>query len=644
MNYFEVLIASSRFRRDEPLTYCSEDKISPGTLVQIPLGNRQALGIVVKSITKPEFEVKSISRDLGHKLPGAIIKLANWMTEYYASSIGQIYSLMIPPDLASIPRQVPEVSGNQHLETLAELNPEQAEIIEQISLKSSGSTVIHGDTGTGKTRIYIELARRAILDKRNVLVLIPEIGLTTQLRRDFEQSFQGRVLVTHSGLTNAQRRNLWLKIMNASEPLVIIGPRSALFAPLDKVGLIVVDEAHESAYKQENAPYYDARRVAAKLANIHGARLVYGTATPSVSEYYLAEQVGAPILRLERLAASDKSIKSSVEIVNLREKSDFSRNPQLSDKLLDGISQALHNREQSLVFLNRRGTAKLILCQNCGWQALCPNCDIPLTYHGDHHQIRCHTCGYQCTAPSTCPECRGVDIIYRNLGTKSIVEALSKIFPTAKIQRFDTDSTKKERLENNYQAVSRGEVDILVGTQMLAKGLDLPKLGFVGIVSADTALGFPDYTASERTYQMLAQVLGRIGRGHRAGRAVIQTHQPGSPALNAAIAKDWQTFYASELKERRTYNFPPFCYLLKLTCSRKTINGAVRAANNLATELRTKFPNVEIIGPSPSFYEKFHGSYRWQIVVKAKKRSSLTDIMRALPSNWTADPDPSDLL
>jgi primosomal protein N' (replication factor Y) len=607
-----------------------------------------ALGVVTSNARSSEITAKPIHRVLTPwHLPPICLELARWLQGYYPAPSGQIYSLFVPNDLGRTARVAKQEASaaNAHLAVLPALNEDQQSVVTGVENAAAGKSItLHGDTGTGKTRVYIELARRTLESGRNVMLLVPEIGLAPQLKRDFEQAFQDRVLLTHSGMTGSERRAVWQRANLAAQPVVMMGPRSALFAPLDNLGLIVVDEAHEAAYKQEQAPYYDARRVASKLAKLHGARLVYGSATPLVSEYYLAEATDSPIIRLTRQAASDTVHDSAITVINLREKSEFSRSPQLSNALLDGISDSLSRKEQSLVFLNRRGTAKVVLCQNCGWQALCPNCDLPLTYHGDQHRLRCHTCGYHTTPVTSCPDCGGVDLIFRSLGTKSIADALSRLYPSARIQRFDTDTTKADRLDQHYTAISRGEIDILVGTQMLAKGLDLPRLGFVAVVSADTSLSFPDYTAAERTYQMLVQVLGRVGRGHRAGSAVVQTHQPGSPAITAALKKDWDAFYSSEIAERRTYNFPPFCHILKLTCSRKTIAGAMKAATTLSAKLRRDYPDLTIDGPSPSFYEKSAGAYRWQLIIRAKNRSALSSIASNLPAGWTADLDPSDLL
>lgn len=294
--------------------------------------------------------------------------------------------------------------------------------------------------------------------------------------------------------------------------------------------------------------------------------------------------------------------------------------------------------------MNRRGTARLVLCQVCGWQALCPNCDLPLTYHGDAHVLRCHTCGHTTDIPNHCPTCKASDIVFKNAGTKSIVEELQKTFPNARIQRFDADNLKAERLEQHFEAVANGDVDIIVGTQILAKGLDLPKLSVVGVIAADTSLSFPDYTAEEQTFQLLTQVIGRVGRGHSKGYVVVQSYNPDSEAIQAAVKQDWFRFYDQQLLERRTFGFPPYYHILKLSCARATRAAAQRSAEQLKQHLLAAGLRITVIGPAPGFYEKSAAKYHWQLVVKAKNRVELLKVIAQLPSGWTHDIDPANLL
>lgn len=532
------------------------------------------------------------------------------------------------------------------------LTHEQQLVVDTIATSAqAGQTetyILHGETGSGKTRVYIELAQQALQAGRSCIILTPEIGLTPQLAQNFQAAFgAGRVVLTHSQLAAKERSLLWHRVLLAKDPLVVIGPRSALFLPLHNVGLIILDEAHESSYKQEQAPHYHASKVAAKLAGLHRATVVLGSATPAITDYFLAEARRKPILRMRATAKATEDAAGASPtpvIVNLTDRQQFGRTSHLSDALVKSIQDSLSRQEQSLVFLNRRGTARVILCQQCGWQAACPHCDLPLTYHGDHHTIRCHTCGYQASTPISCPECGSPNIILKSIGTKAIVDELASVFPHARIQRFDTDNAREERLEAHYDALRAGDVDIIVGTQLIAKGLDLPKLSTVGVVIADTSLYLPDYSSSERSYQLLRQVIGRVGRGHRTGRVIIQTYDPANPVIQAAARGDWESFYKNELAERQAYDFPPFVYTLKIWCRRATADSARQAAEKAVELLRRSGLRIIIDGPMPAFHEKAAGKYQWQANLKARDRGELVKAIGLLPANWSYDIDPSNLL
>jgi primosomal protein N' (replication factor Y) (superfamily II helicase) len=349
---------------------------------------------------------------------------------------------------------------------------------------------------------------------------------------------------------------------------------------------------------------------------------------------------------LQQRAIESTAPAAQFNVINLRDQNAFSRSPWISNQLVSLIGKALSSQQQSLIFLNRRGSARLVLCQICGWQASCPRCDLPLTYHGDQHHVRCHTCGFQKNAPNACENCGSPDIVFRSIGTKSLVLELQKLFPKARIGRYDSDNTKAERLDQHYAAIKAGEVDIIIGTQLLTKGLDLPRLSVVGVVIADTALYFPDYTAEERTYQMLSQVAGRVGRGHQIdpGHIVVQTYHPESPTIQAALTRDYESFYRQQLLEREQYHFPPFYHTLKLVTSRANSKTAESAANVFTDQLRTQNLLIEIIGPSPAFTERINNRYFWQIVIKAKNRAELINVISLLPAGWSYDIDPTNLL
>ncbi|CAN5346845.1 hypothetical protein BH09PAT4_BH09PAT4_03460 [soil metagenome] len=643
MNYYEVWVRSHRYQNNSALTYSSDLLLQPGAIVRVPLQQESVLGIVYRQTSRPRFACKPIAQVMELPLlPAASLKLFRWLQAYYPTPVGPLAQLFLPGqvtgtyhDLATTVRKPRPIN----------LNSEQAAALTRIS--TSGTYLLHGRTGSGKTRLYAALAQQQFDKGRSVLILSPEISLTPQLVQNLEELLAQKAVVLHSRLTTKQRAEVWTQLLTSKSPQLVIGPRSALFAPLNNVGLIVLDEAHEPAYKQEQQPYYYTPRVAAKLAQLQDAILVMGSATPPISEYYLAQQKKRPILELTTLANGQETSVEKI-IIDIKDRGKFTqKSPHLSDPLIQAIRLALQKGEQSMLYLNRRGTARLSLCQNCGWQAMCPHCDIPMTYHGDSHSLLCHTCGIRESSHTSCPDCGHADIVLRAAGTKAIADEVTRLFPEARIQRFDTDNLKADRFEQHYASVQQGNVDILVGTQLLAKGLDLPKLSTLGIVLADSSLSIPDYTAQERTYQLVQQVLGRIGRGHTShATAIIQTYNPDNATLQAALNGDWQTFYDHELAERRQFSFPPFCHLLKLVCRRKSSNAAEKACVALMNELANTFGTATTIdGPTPAFHEKSAGFYQWQLVIKASKRSVLLDVIASLPKgSWSYDIDPINLL
>jgi primosomal protein N' (replication factor Y) len=643
MNYYEVLVAHATYHGNDALTYSSETALSVGSLVRVSLRERSVLGIVLRKVDKPSFAAKPIAAVAPYPpLPPQNLQLLAWLRAYYPAPLGVAVRQFVPPTeifpTKEMSTKVSAVSSSQ----LPQLSTDQLAALEAIG--PSGTHLLHGITGSGKSRVYVELALRAFANQKSAVILTPEIGLTAQLTRTFKDVFGTAVFVLHSGLTAAERRTIWFQILARTTPAVVIGPRSALFSPLSTIGVIIVDESHDNAYKNESAPHYQAGRVAGKLAMLHNAALVLGSATPSVEDYYLAETKNRPIIAMRSLAKKSTDTATVIEMVDMRRSEFFSRNRLLSNALLTQITQAIQRGEQALVYLNRRGTANVVLCSSCGWQSLCPNCDLTLTYHGDEHELRCHVCGFHSRLPTSCPACSNTEILFKSVGTKAVVSALEKLFPTARIQRFDTDTKKTERLEQHLSSITEGNVDIIVGTQMIGKGLDLPKLSVVGVVNADSSLLIPDYTAAEQTYQLISQVVGRVGRGHRAGHVVVQSYDPESATLHAALHGNWEAFYTAELAERKAYHFPPYTYLLKLRVLRASSMSAEKAAETLNQKLAKGYPDTTIEGPSPSFRPREHSKYSWQLLVKAPRRQLLVDIINTLPSGWTYDIDPSNLL
>ena len=644
MYYYEVLVADSKYRGNDPLIYSYDQPLNRLCVVSVPLRNRLVTGFIYRRVTKPDISVKSIKSIFSEvSLPASCLKLAEWISQYYVCSLGEALRQFAPSTVTDSQRSRPELSSAYQgdLDLDSPLTKQQKEAIASINANPSTTVLLHGETGSGKTRVYLELAKRTIEAGKSVIILTPEIALTAQLEMATSQKLNAPVYVLHSQLTPASRRKLWIQILESKQPIAIIGPRSALFSPVDKLGLVVVDEAHEPAYKQELSPRYHAVRAASQLGNITSAKVVLGSATPLVSDYYLADQKNA-IVRMKSLAKGPQS--TEVLLVDQKNKANFKKNYVLSDQLIDAISTTLSENQQALIYHNLRGSARLILCSKCGWRMLCPNCDIPLVYHADNHLARCHSCGYRKAPPGSCPVCANPDLVFRQAGTKSLVEEVKKIFPQARIGRFDGDNLKGERLNELYEEIHDGQIDILIGTQQLAKGLDLPKLSLAAITSAETSLALPDFSSEERAFQLIYQVAGRVGRGHGDGRVVIQSFDPKNPLIRAVAVKDYQAFYKKTLQERQAYRWPPYAYLLKLVCRRLTINGAEQAAINLRQILLSQNFPVEVIGPTPSFHARKGRYYYWQLVVKSKQRQHLTALAKLTPSGWMIDLDPTNLL
>lgn len=644
MKYYVVSPLKITHARESELTYASENTLTTGMIVAVPVGRITVPAVVLRKTTKPSFVTKAITAVVEPRpLPDSLLTLHTWLSTYYAAHPVTVWQSMLPSGLLKKRRASGQPLAVAHRKRHEfSLTTEQQHAIDGIMSSTPGTSLLHGVTGSGKTAVYIELARQTVASGKSVIVLVPEIALTSQLVADFTPHFSS-VHVTHSTMTEAARHTLWQTVLNANEPQVIIGPRSALFMPVPNLGLIIIDECHEPAFKQEKAPRYSALRAASILARAATARLVLGSATPNVSDYYLAEQTHSAIYKLTKPARTD-TIAPTTRLVDMTKHANFTRSPFLSNQLLSGLKETLDAGHQALIFHNRRGSAPMTLCENCGWSASCPHCYTPLTLHSDEYRLRCHLCNYTEKIPLSCPSCGHADIIHKGIGTKRVAEELTRLFPDASLMRFDGDN--KEGVDTHYQALYDGSVDIIIGTQVVAKGLDLPHLRFVGVVQADSGLSLPDYQSSERVFQLLAQVAGRVGRNEHASTVVIQSYQPTHPSVALGIKQEYDTFYEWCLAERKRARFPPFVHLLRLTAIYKTEAGAIRASRQLIEELRQiTSSTVEIIGPAPAFYERLRDTYRWQIIVKSKRRDDLVRLLDLLPAKgWQSELDPMNLL
>lgn len=638
-------MADNKYHSNGPLTYCFDGALKRGQPVSVRLRDRLSTGFINAEVRKPAFDTKPINSIISSRcLPEYCFAAAQWLSEYYCVSLGEALRQYAPtkPPIRDI-KPMPLIESSAQIELAPSLTSSQAAALKYIGKTTSNTVLLHGDTGSGKSRVYIELAKSTLAQGKSVILLTPEIALTSQLSAVTRRALNIEPLILHSQLTDSERKKIWLSILEAAKPQFVIGPRSALFSPCQKLGLIIIDEAHEPAYKQSQSPRYHATRLASQIGLLSGSKVILGTATPLLSDYYLAAAKDA-VVEMTDQAITEKKADIEVGVIDSKDRTNFSANPYLSNKLLEEIRQNLASRRQVLIYYNRRGSARLILCQVCGWQMTCPNCDIPLTYHADKHQAKCHVCGLVDIPPHNCSICNNPDIIYKSIGTKSLADIIARLFPEHTIRRFDSDNDKGETVSDTYHSLVSGEVDIIVGTQLLAKGFDLPRLGLVGVVSAETSLALPDFTSEERMFQLLYQVIGRVGRGHRKGRVVVQTYNPNKISIQAAINRNYGEFYKFMIEERAAFRYPPYSYLMKLICKRKTANGAKSAASNLKKLLREDKLPVEILGPAPSFYEKRGSNYHWQLIIKSKDRKYLTQLASKVPSGWTVDLDPSDLL
>ena len=539
MNYYLIAPAKTFHQNDRTLTYASEKSLLPGHIVEIPLGKQSAIGIVSSQTSKPDFETKQILRLIYETpLPAHLIKALFWISDYYRCPLSSVIQAMLPRGITK-KRRAPkkEAKTPSIIRQTCEnpLNAAQKRAIKEIESNPANTVLLHGITGSGKTNVYIELTKHAIANGQSVILLVPEIALTSQLVHNFKTHFSD-VILLHSAQTEAVRHQLWEQSLCATTPQVIIGPRSALFAPIHNLGLIIIDEAHEPAYHQDQNPKYSALRLAAVMA-----KTVLGSATPLITDYYVCKQHKA-IAELTELAIQNNK-HAKLQIIDLKNRPDFTHSRMLSNQLIASIHDSIDARTQAMIFHNRRGTAPLTICDHCGWQALCPNCFLPLVLHADAFQMRCHTCGRHFPVPTACPECQNAAIHHKGFGTKALEDELHRLFPNARIARFDADTVTNQQLNQIYDQVHAGNYDIIIGTQMIAKGFDFPKLSTLGVVQADAGLSLPDYSSEERTYQLITQVIGRANRGHQDSRIFIQTFQPDSPVVRHACYGNYPEFY-----------------------------------------------------------------------------------------------------
>lgn len=679
MQVARVAISARDADVDQLLDYqLSPHSGQPGNRVLVPLGSRQVQGIIVEVTGHSSVpELKQVLKIIDSTpLNRQLIGLARWLNLHAGCSLGVALAAMLPPagsasvrtgwklkgaaaaginlplkqklvaDLlrdgiartkADICRQLGISSSpidaliqkgvlqqaslapdfpHWQLEPVEYLNSRQLQVLGAIEERTGGFTcpgrfLLHGVAGSGKTEVYIRLAEKVAALGKQVLVLVPEIALTAQLVARFRLAFPSRVAVLHSGMADGVRADCWRDIAAGRFP-VVVGTRSAVFAPLDNPGLIVVDEEHEPAYKQEEAPRYHARDVALHRAAVGGATVVLGSATPSLEARYLAESGCFTLVRLpERIFKR----RLNATLVDMRQELAAGNRSVFSRQLQHALDQTLAKGEQAVLFLNRRGLAPTVLCRRCGFRYVCGNCSAGLTLHR-HRRLRCHYCGAGENLPRTCPKCGSGFLKELGLGTQKLEQFLANRYPGHTVLRLDRDSVAsalaKEQLLHRFY---RQQASILVGTQMIAKGLDFPNVTLVGVVLADLSLAMADFRAAERTFQLVTQAAGRAGRGGKPGRVVIQTYQPDHYSLRFALAEDYPGFYAYELKVRRRAQLPPYAHLTRLVVSAPRQELLSRQVDALQP-LVGRGDKWEVLYSGPPPMERLKGWHRWHILLR----------------------------
>lgn len=659
-------------------TYSTDNPdIKVGLRVEVPFGRRKMTAFCISvSETLPESaagscteeKIKPIHRIIDKEpvFTDELVELSSWLSRYYLCTQGEALSAMIPSGRRGTNAGLSFFEDDETSYTKHTLSEKQEKAVHDILVSATdneGSTFkqnsqfhyLYGQTGTGKTEVFLGAAERVLEQGKGVIYLVPEIGLTQQVIDAVFARFGSTAAVLHSGLTGSQRLTEWKRIMK-KEARVVIGARSAIFAPVPDLGLIIIDEEHDSSYKSGNTPRYHARQVAMHRVSRLGIPLIMGSATPSVEAWHLMNS-GA----IKKHTLSKRLAGGAMPEISVLDLSHEQLNGCLSDRLTDEIRETLNEKRQVILFLNRRGFTHFFRCRTCGYELKCRNCSVALTYHRNEGRLRCHYCGYTVPVPSQCPECGSLDVGYSGFGTEFIEDEVKAKFPLARIDRIDTDVLEqKGALQEKIAAFKRGETDILLGTQMVAKGLNFPNLKLVGVILADTGLHLPDFRASERTFSLLVQVAGRAGRFFPDGKVIVQSYCPERPAISLACRNDMNSFYEGELQERQIIGFPPFARLLRLvfrSAEKQKAEDAAASAREILSQLKETLASensasVEILGPAECPLSMIAANYRQQLLLRSTSISAMQKLVACFINNYKTpsgiymeiDVDPLSLL
>ena len=625
--------------------------VKPGVRVIVPFNRRKLQGYVL-SVTdeKPSvgFEIKGIQRvvDKEPLFDKKDYELAVWMEKFYFSSRGEILDTMIPGGKKDM--NFGGLDADEAIERPdVTLSEEQENAVRTVMETDNRMYYLFGVTGSGKTEVFLRCAEKVIEQGGQVIYLVPEITLTHQLALQVLKRFKNNVAILHSGLTDSQRIAQWRKIKRGEVSLVI-GARSAVFAPFGNLKMIIIDEEHENSYKSGNAPRYHARQVAQKRITDCGGKLLMGSATPSLEAWSLMKDP-SKMVRIDLTKRVGGGSMPRIEIADMVKEEGL-----FSTLLQDRMTRTLADGKQVILFLNRRGFSYYFHCRSCGYELKCPHCDVAMTYHKRRNILQCHYCGHYQKPITVCPECGSMDVMYSGFGTEQVEQELQRLFPLYRVARLDTDTVSSDRtvIQKTLDAFRKGDIQILLGTQMVAKGLNFPNVRLVGIVMADSGLLIPDFRAEERTFDLLVQVSGRSGRSDSQGEVVIQTRMKDSPAITFAARGDVQGFFDQELAIREETSFPPFSRMVNIVFHSPNATAARTSADAFAKELRNVFRSTKVYGANECPIEKIRESYRFQILLRSTSVSDMLGGLSAVVSSFKLpynvamdiDVDPTDLL
>ncbi len=625
-----------------------ENKISIGDPVIVPFRNGEAAGYVLGFCPDPGIQTKSIlKKNSGWvSLSKEVMNLSEWIAKHYLSSRwSALKGFVFPLDGKVLSEQenhpqVESLSDSKHAlsDNAVCLTSEQAAAVNQVcdalGKVSFQGFLLHGVTGSGKTEVYLRCVEKVVSSGRQAVVLVPEIPLSFQVSQKFQEKFGSLVAVLHSKMTQKELR-IEKNLIFLGEKKIVIGPRMALFAPVKNLGLIVMDEEHDSSYKQDQNPRYQTFKIAQKLAEQENAVLLLGSATPSLEAYYLTQTENFSLLTLSS-RYMDRPLPE-IQVVDMREKNIKQRFP-FTLRLLDEMEQTLAAGNQVILFLNRRGFSPFVLCMDCGYTFQCPYCSISLTFHIENALLTCHYCSYRIRSPHSCPKCESYSLTYRGFGTQRLEEEIKKYFPRVKVLRLDRDTaSKKGEIQRIISSFSKKEVQILIGTQLVAKGFNFPDVSLVGILYADQMFHFPDFRAGEKTFQLLTQVAGRAGRGEAKGKVILQTFDPEHPVIEAVRKQDYLSFYREELETRRRSGYPPFVHIAHFLLEGEQEDKVGKQSEALKNFLSDEFAgDFVFLGPSPAPISKIKKRFRWHFLVKSHRFEDLLPIGEKAYS-WHAD-------